>query len=148
MKRILKRRVLIPVFIIVFGLIQFKTIDKVNMVVPAEFGILTIETPPKEVGELISAACFDCHSNTTKYPWYSNIAPVSWWMKKHVEKGREKLNFSKWSDYSEEKRDSLRLKSAELIEKKWMPIISYKIIHPEAQLDEYQRELLISWMKK
>jgi len=148
MKRIPNKSTLITVFIIIFGLIQVIKIDKVNTIIPSEHGLIAIESPPKEVAELITSACYDCHSNTTKYPWYSNIAPVSWWLKKHVNNGREKLNFSKWKDYNLDKRDSLRLECAEHIEKKWMPIFSYKIIHPEAQLSDDEREKMINWFKQ
>jgi len=51
---------------------------------------------------LVARACFDCHSNETEWPWYSNIAPVSWWTQNHVDEGRDELNFSEWSwDYDE-----------------------------------------------
>ncbi|MDG2363618.1 MAG: heme-binding domain-containing protein [Flavobacteriales bacterium] len=139
---------LLIAFLAVFALIQFKVIDKSPIEINPESDFLMIEQAPKEVVELIQTSCYDCHSNLTTYPWYSNIAPVSWWLKSHIDNGRGKLNFSEWDSYSLEERDTLKVKSASLIEKKWMPIVTYKIIHKESRLSEEQRALLIDWLKK
>jgi len=145
--KINKRNLLIA-FLTVFALIQFKVIDKSPIVINPESDFLIIEQAPKEVVELIQTSCYDCHSNLTTYPWYSNIAPVSWWLKGHIDNGRGKLNFSEWDSYSIEESDTLKVKSADMIEKKWMPILTYKIIHKESRLSDEQRALLIGWLKK
>ncbi len=142
-----KRNLLIA-FLAVFALIQFKVIDKSPIEINPESDFLMIEQAPKEVVELIQTSCYDCHSNLTTYPWYSNIAPVSWWLKGHIDNGRGKLNFSEWDSYSLEESDTLKVKSANMIEKKWMPILTYKIIHKESRLSDEQRALLIGWLKK
>jgi len=142
-----KRNILI-VFLAVFSLIQLKVIDKSPIEISPESDFLMIEQAPKEVVELMQASCYDCHSNLTTYPWYSNIAPVSWWLKGHIDNGRGKLNFSEWDNYTIEERDTLKVLSASLIEKKWMPILTYKIIHKESRLNDEQRALLIDWLKK
>ena len=142
-----KRNLLIA-FLTVFALIQFKVIDKSPIEINPESDFLMIEQAPKEVVELIKTSCYDCHSNLTTYPWYSNIAPVSWWLKGHIDNGRDKLNFSEWDSYSLEESDTLKVKSANMIEKKWMPILTYKIIHKESRLSDEQRALLIGWLKK
>lgn len=139
---------LLIAFLAVFALIQFKVIDKSPIEINPESDFLMIEQAPKEVVELIQTSCYDCHSNLTTYPWYSNIAPVSWWLKGHIDKGRGKLNFSEWDSYSIEESDTLKVKSADMIEKKWMPILTYKIIHKESRLSDEQRALLIGWLKK
>jgi hypothetical protein len=146
-QKINKRNLLIA-FLTVFALIQFKVIDKSPIVINPESDFLIIEQAPKEVVELIQTSCYDCHSNLTTYPWYSNIAPVSWWLKGHIDNGRGKLNFSEWDSYSIEESDTLKVKSADMIEKKWMPILTYKIIHKESRLSDEQRALLIGWLKK
>mgnify|MGYP000134848821 FL=1 len=142
-----KRNLLIA-FLAVFALIQFKVIDKSPIEINPESDFLMIEQAPKEVAELIQTSCYDCHSNLTTYPWYSNIAPVSWWLKGHIDNGRDKLNFSEWDSYSLEESDTLKVMSANMIEKKWMPILTYKIIHKESRLSDEQRALLIGWLKK
>jgi len=135
-------------FLVVFALIQFVVIDKSPIDINPEADFLMIEQAPKEVAELMQASCYDCHSNLTTYPWYSNIAPVSWWLKGHIDNGRGKLNFSEWDNYTPEQGDTLKVKSADMIEKKWMPILTYKIIHKESRLSDEQRALLIDWLKK
>ena len=135
-------------FLVVFALIQFVGIDKSPIEINPESDFLMIEQAPMEVVELMQTSCYDCHSNLTIYPWYSNIAPVSWWLKGHIDNGRGKLNFSEWDSYSLEESDSLKVLSADLIEKKWMPILTYKIIHTESRLSDEQRALLIDWLKK
>ena len=142
-----KRNLLIA-FLVVFALIQFVGIDKSPIEINPESDFLMIEQAPMEVAELMQTSCYDCHSNLTIYPWYSNIAPVSWWLKGHIDNGRGKLNFSEWDSYSLEESDSLKVLSADLIEKKWMPILTYKIIHKESRLSDGQRALLIDWLKK
>jgi hypothetical protein len=74
-------------------------------------------------------ACFDCHSNETEWPWYSNIAPISWRLQQHVDEGREELNFSEWGTGDQESDDI-----AEVVADGEMPPWDYLILHPEARL--------------
>lgn len=127
---------------------QLKTTDKSPIAINPESDFLTMEQAPQEVAELMQAVCYDCHSNQTEYPWYSHIAPVSWWLEGHIENGRGKMNLSVWDEYSEEQQDTLKMKIAGLIEKKWMPILTYKITHADARLSEEQRNILIAWLKE
>jgi hypothetical protein len=146
-KRPTKRTVLI-VSLSALALMQLKTTDKSPIAINPEADFLTMGQAPIEVAELMQAVCYDCHSNQTEYPWYSHIAPISWWLDGHIEHGREKMNFSVWDEYSEAKQDTLKMKSAGLIEKKWMPILTYKITHADARLSEEQRNMLIAWLKE
>lgn len=88
--------------------------------------------------DLAVRACFDCHSNETKWPWYSNIAPLSWKIKDHVDNGRNKLNFSEWDRPQEDASES-----AESVEKREMPTSDYTLLHPEARLSSSERAALI-----
>ncbi|GAB4497283.1 MAG: hypothetical protein OHK0052_08610 [Anaerolineales bacterium] len=92
-----------------------------------------------EVRALAQRACFDCHSNETVYPWYSNIAPVSWLVQHDIEEGRSKLNFSDWGRSREKDGDEI----AEVILEGEMPPTIYLLQHPEARLTEAERALLI-----
>jgi len=79
--------------------------------------------------ELARRACFDCHSNETRWPWYSNIAPLSWQIQGHVDEGRQELNFSTFDRPQEEAEDAAEgLLSGE------MPPWDYLLVHPEARL--------------
>jgi hypothetical protein len=84
--------------------------------------------------ELAERACFDCHSNRTKWPWWSNVAPLSWVIQQHVVIGREVLNFSEW-----DRTWDLADQAASQVNRDEMPPRSYKILHPEAQLSDQER---------
>lgn len=146
-KRPSKRSVLITLLLL-FVAIQIKTTDKTPIKVTPETDFLTLEDAPQEVTQLIQSTCYDCHSNQTQYPWYSHIAPISWWLEGHINNGKSKVNFSIWDSYTPAQQASLKNESAELIEKKWMPILTYKITHADARLTEAQRHMLIDWLKE
>ena len=102
---------------------------------------------PDDVANLLRASCYDCHGHTTQYPWYSYIAPVSWWIKNHVNEGRQHLNFSTWNEYSIKKRIHKLEECAEMIENQHMPLPSYINLHEEAVLTEAERQKLVIWFK-
>ena len=99
---------------------------------------------PDEVMSILKRACFDCHSNHTTFPWYSSIAPVSWFTKHHVEEGREHMNFSTWAEYDDEKKLKFLDKIPKAIKSK-MPLPSYLLIHKEAKLSDADKALLTKW---
>lgn len=88
---------------------------------------------------LAKRACFDCHSNETAWPWYTNVAPVSWMIQRHVDEGRQKLNFSDWGNSRERELDEI----AEVILEGEMPLPNYLPMHPEARLTPAEKQALI-----
>ncbi|ASV31916.1 heme-binding domain-containing protein [Maribacter cobaltidurans] len=103
--------------------------------------------PPNEVKAILKNACFDCHSNNTVYPWYNNIAPVSFWLADHVEEGKSELNFSEWSSYSDKKKDHKLEELYEETEKRAMPLKEYTWTHHEARLTQDQIDAVVKWAK-
>ena len=100
------------------------------------------------MAQLIKTSCYDCHSNETKYPWYTNIQPVAWFLQNHIEDGRKHLNFSTFATY-EPKRQARKLsEAAEEIEQGEMPLDSYVLIHTNANLSAEQKVTLINYFKK
>jgi mono/diheme cytochrome c family protein len=91
--------------------------------------------------DLAKRACFDCHSNETIWPWYSNIAPGSWLIQRDVDEGREKLNFSDW-DSAERESDEIE-EIEEVVMEGEMPPAQYLILHPEANLSTEERQILV-----
>jgi hypothetical protein len=87
--------------------------------------------------ELAARACFDCHSNTTRWPWYSTVAPVSWFVQRHVDDGRRVLNFSEWQRPQEEASES-----AETILEGEMPLRGYSLLHASARLSPAESQAL------
>jgi len=99
---------------------------------------------PKEVMSILKKSCYDCHSNETKWPWYSNIAPISWQVKSNVKNGRNWLNFSIWNKYSQEKKQKLYRGMVNALKIK-MPPAEYLLIHKEARLTPKERRVLQDW---
>jgi len=91
---------------------------------------------------LAQRACFDCHSNETAWPWYSNVAPVSWLLQRHVTEGRERLNFSTWGTGHQEVEHAARL-----IQQGEMPPWDYLLLHPAARLGDAEKAQLISGLQ-
>ena len=94
--------------------------------------------------QLFMRACGDCHSNETKWPLYSNIAPLSWGIAHHVEEGREALNISEWdeTDHKHARKAPEELREGE------MPLSSYLLAHSEAKLSHEEQQLLINGLVK
>ncbi len=137
-----KSKKIILALIVIFVIMQFFRIDKSTPEIDASKDFITITNPSAEVKEILTNTCYDCHSFETKYPWYSNVAPVSWWTKKHVNEGREELNFSVWGEYSAKKADHKLEECVEEVEEGEMPLESYTITHGDAKLTNEQKELL------
>jgi hypothetical protein len=87
---------------------------------------------PAEVAAVLDRSCRDCHSNDTRWPWYTNVAPVSWWVIDHVNHGRSHFNFSEWGKYDAEEQQKLLKQSCELTRKGEMPLPSYLWMHKAA----------------
>ncbi len=143
-----KRKHIIPILAVIFVLIQFIRIDKTNPPIDPKLDFVATVNPPQVLKTKIIDACYDCHSNDSKYPWYTNIAPVSWWIKGHINGGRKHLNFSTWNQYSKDKQKHKLEESVEMLENKWMPLGSYTWLHPEAKMTDTEREDMISFFKK
>lgn len=93
--------------------------------------------------ELVKRACFDCHSNETVWPWYSRVAPASWLVRRDVEKGRAKLNFSEWDLPQEETEEA-----AETIQEGEMPPWFYSLIQKKARLSSAEKEILVAGLTR
>ena len=91
-----------------------------------------------QVRELAARACFDCHSNETVWPWYSNVAPMSWLIQRDVDQGRRRLNFSQWNAPQRGSRDV-----AEPIQRGSMPQWYYVMLHPSAKLSSADVQMLV-----
>ena len=101
---------------------------------------------PKEVVTILKKACYDCHSNHTNWPWYSDIAPISFEVRGHVKNGRSWLNFTIWNQYDDKKKQE-RYKGVIITIDIKMPIPAYIMTHPEAKLTRDERELIKKWAK-
>lgn len=100
-----------------------------------------------QVSDILGRACYDCHSNATDWPWYSQMAPASWLIVSDVNDGRRHLNFSEWAKYDRSKAAKKMQEIDEEVTSKAMPLSSYTLLHPEAKLSNEERALVSEWAR-
>lgn len=131
--------------LLTFLFLQLFRIDKTTEIAAPDKDFIVQSKPNEVIKNILISACYDCHSNQTKYPWYSNVAPVSWWLKHHIDEGREELNFSFWGDYTSKEKYKYLKKASGMVKKGIMPLNSYTWVHKDAKLTPAQKELLGVW---
>jgi len=134
--------------VILLILIQLFRIDKSSPVSNPNDAMFVVEQVPEDVKSILKTSCFDCHSNTATYPWYSNVAPVSWWVKSHINEGRDELNFDEWGTYSIKRKLHKLEEIGEEVEEGKMPLNSYLWVHGDAKLTDQQQKKLVNWAKE
>ena len=112
---------------------------------PADRQLLTGALVPPPVFAAIDRACRDCHSEATRYPWYSYIAPVSWLINRDVQSGREHLNLSRWSEYTIARRERCLSEIANQVQDGGMPLSIYVLMHPSARLSIADVHAIFEW---
>lgn len=134
--------------VFIFGVLQLirpsKNLGSVNPVNSIEAKL----PMPAIVKSSMQKACFDCHSNNTRYPWYFDIQPLGWYLTNHVRDGKRHLNFDEFMTYNAKKMDH---KMEELVESQtegWMPLESYTSIHSDAKLSQEEKNAIIDYAKK
>lgn len=143
----MKKKILIGLAVL-FVVIQFiNRIDKTAPTVDASKDFLTVNHAPEKVVAVFKRACYDCHSYQTRYPWYSNVAPISWMLVNHIEEGRDEMNLSMWADFSDKRKKKKLEKIVDALEKGWMPLGSYTMIHRDALLPFKLRFEIADWVK-
>jgi hypothetical protein len=98
-----------------------------------------------EVAAILDRSCNDCHSNQTRWPWYSNVAPVSWFVINHVNVGRREMNLSEWAEYTAEDQQGFLKKICREVKDGAMPLTSYLRLHQEAKLSSEDVQRLCDW---
>lgn len=146
MRRIIKKILL--VLFVVFIAIQFiqPAHNKSDAILATD--ISKIVSIPDSVQVILKNACYDCHSNNTAYPWYSNIQPMGWLMAKHIKQGKAVLNFSEFGNYSARKQLSKLTGIANSIKDDIMPLSSYKWMHKNARLTADQKTAITNWVQQ
>lgn len=138
----------IAIFLIFLLLIiQSFRIDKTIQSVDPAKDFIVLTSANTEVTNTLKIACYDCHSNQASYPWYTNIAPFSWWVKHHIDEGSHHLNFSEWGTYSEKRKNHKLDECFEMVEEGEMPLESYTWMHKEAKLSDAQKQELVEFFK-
>ncbi len=138
---------ILVIIVVGFILLQFFPINKNNPVATPKMDFLTIKNTPESTASLVRTGCYDCHSNESKYPWYSNVQPFGWFLKDHIDEARKELNFSTFATYDPKRQAHKLSEAAEQIEKGEMPLDSYVMIHSDAKFSAAQNEQLIKYFR-
>ena len=133
--------ILVGIGLVLFLLIQLIPYGR-NHTNPAVVAEPTWDNPATR--DLVKRACFDCHSNETVWPWYSNVAPISWVVYRDVEEGRNRMNFSEWSSNFHPNVNEL----VGIVQAGEMPPFQYLLMHPNAKLSAADKQALISGLQK
>jgi hypothetical protein len=122
--------------------------DRTNPAVDARRTMRANTQMTPEVAAILERSCKDCHSSETTWPWYSNVSPVSWFLKDHIDEGRRELSFSEWATYPKRKRERKLHEMCEQIEAGEMPLKSYLPLHPSARLSDEDKRILCEWTRQ
>ena len=138
-------KIVLVALAVIFALIQFVRVDKSNPPVVAENSMEAAINVPADIQQILARSCNDCHSNKTVYPWYTQVAPVSWWLRNHINEGRRELNISEFATYNDRKKGKKLEEICEQVRSGEMPLPSYLIVHSEAPLSESDKNALCDW---
>lgn len=143
LKRIIKT--ILIVLLVAFIIIQFFRPEKNSGVETPINQITAVQPVPEDAQEILRVSCYDCHSNTTHYPWYDYIQPVAWILHDHIVEGKKELNFSEFATYPVYRQYKKFKEIQRQIKEGEMPLFSYTIPHRDAKLNEDQKSILIDW---
>lgn len=129
---------------VLFLLIQAIQPDRSNPPVTGDDIRQHVPVTPR-VSQILNTACFDCHSNETRWPWYSYVAPVSWLVSRDVSGGRRHVNFSEWATYDRRQQIARLGGMADEVKEGAMPLPIYVAMHAEADLSSADRDSLVAW---
>ena len=141
-------KIIAVVLLVAFVGIQFIPTNRNHSeeVPPSDF--MLVKNVPTEVKSILMISCYDCHSNNTHYPWYQKVQPVSWYLEGHIEDGKEELNFSDFGSYSDRMQKAKMRSIISQVEDGKMPLPSYTLLHPEAELTAEEKQLLVKWIEE
>lgn len=131
------------IILALFIIIQFIPVNIENPTVDKNLEIKA----PQEIITIFKRSCYDCHSNEVKLPWYNNVAPASFLIKRHVDLGRKWLNFSTWENYSDKDKDK-KLEGIFRTVYAAMPLASYLSMHEDSKLTKDEIKLIRDWTGK
>jgi len=130
---------------VIFVILQFFRPDRSNKGTISDNDISKAINISDSVYAILKKACYDCHSNNTDYPWYSNVQPVGWLLARDIKLAKENLNFNEFGTYNQRRQLSKLNAIAEEIDENAMPLPSYRLMHKDARLLPAEKRLLIDW---
>ena len=143
MKKALK--IIAILVVLSFIVIQFIRPDFTNPPVNQAETLDSATEVPENVKAILKRSCADCHSNETKYPWYSKIQPSAWFLKDHIDEGRREMNLSVWKTYEPRRQRKKLSEICEQVQSKEMPLPSYLWIHWDSKMSDEDIKTLCAW---
>jgi hypothetical protein len=141
-------RWVLVVLVVLFVIAQFVPVDRSNPPSDPRQSLIATAAPPPPVAAALERSCRDCHSNETRWPWYSRVAPASWLLARDVSEGRSHLNFSEWATLDNRRRTRRLEEVCEEITAGAMPKSSYLLIHPAARLAPGEITAICDWTRE
>ena len=135
----------IAVLVVGFIVIQFFRIDTTPIPVVQADTIQAGITVPPDVDMVLTRSCGDCHTNSTVYPWYSQVQPVAWWLGNHIAEARQELNFSTFNTYTPKRKRNKLEAICDQIKQGEMPLPSYTWVHRDAVLSDSEKDAICKW---
>jgi hypothetical protein len=140
-----KRLIYLAAILAALILIQYFRPEQNLGLLDTETDFLQVSKVPDTLASLFLNACYDCHSEHTRYPWYGQVAPFSWYLNKHIVEGKAHLNFSSWGIMDKVQKITQLDQICEECEQGAMPLPSYVLIHRSAKLSEQDIRAICEW---
>jgi cytochrome c551/c552 len=139
---------IVLILLVLLAVSQFIRPSRTNPPIdPAHTLHATGQAPPP-IEAILDRSCRDCHSSKTVWPWYTNVAPISWWLSDHVHSGRKEVSFSEWATYPPKKQARKLKEICDQVREGDMPLKTYLPMHPEAKLSDADRQAICDWSKQ
>lgn len=132
-------------FLVVFVVIQLFQPERNNSNENVKSELANHYKIPDTVETLLNTICYDCHSNNTDYPWFSNVQPIGWYIQSKIMEGKKHLNFSEFGNYTKEKALKRLADIDDVMKTNRMPLKSYRWYNKTADLTDAQRKAISSW---
>jgi hypothetical protein len=141
-----KRKQLAILIIILLLVIQFVQPQRNTSDGLGDSDISKVYSMPPDLHQTMINKCYDCHSNNTRYPWYSYLQPIGWWLAAHVHEGKEHVNFSTFKNYDAKQKAHALEELEEVVEEGSMPLKAYVLLHPDAELTDSDKKAILDWV--
>jgi hypothetical protein len=141
----MKKKILLGVVVVLVVLQFFRPERNLGATEPGPNDVTVLYPTSPEVKAILAKACYDCHSDHTRYPWYANIQPVGWWLANHVKDGKRHLNFSQFAALKPDRAARKMGQVVKQVTDEDMPLTSYTLIHRDADLTAAETKSLNDW---
>ncbi len=141
------KRILLVLVVIAVGLQFVRPEKNVSAQPPGKEDLLVAHPAPAPVKTLLEVGCYDCHSNTTRYPWYAEFQPLGWWLADHVQEGKASLNLSTLASLTPKAQGKKLNEMIDTIETRQMPLKSYTYTHRDAIFTDAQITALVAYLE-